>query len=303
MAKILITGGSGLIGREISKRLQRDGHQPQWLSRDGKTQQGIPTFKWDVTKGYLDPAAFEGVEHVVHLAGAGIAEKRWTTSYKQEVIDSRVKSVALLAAQLQKYGQQVKSFTGASAVGYYGARQSAKVMTETEPAYPDFLGRTCAEWERAYAPLHNMNLRCCVLRTGIVLSREGGAYAQLARLFRLGVGAAVGTGRQAMPWIHINDMARMYLHCIYHPQLQGTFNAVAPEQVSHFGFCRQLAASLHRPFFLPRIPTAFLKVVLGERALLLTEGVYVSGEKIRSTGFQFEYEALQPALKALAADM
>lgn len=300
MTKILITGGTGLIGNLISKQLLAAGREPVFLSRRAGEENGIKKFKWDIEKGLVDPAAFEGVEHVIHLAGAGIADKRWTKKYRREILDSRVKSSAVLFEQLSKHKITLKSFTGASAIGYYGARQSQRVMTEEEPFYPDFLGHTCLRWEQSYASFIEAGIRTSIIRAGVVLSRDGGAWQKMAVPFRLGLGAVIGSGRQYLSWIHVHDIARVYLHALLNENISGTFNAVAPQPVTNSEFSKLLSRSLHRPLILPPVPSFALKAVMGESAKLSTEGVNVSCRKLVDTGFRFEFGGLEKALEDLA---
>lgn len=299
MAKILITGGSGLVGRAISELLLNNNHQPVWLGREAGIVDGIKKFKWDVATGYIDEKAFDSVEHVIHLAGAGIMDKRWTEQYKKEVIDSRVKSSELLFKYISKNKYPVKTLVGASAVGYYGAIQSNEVFTETHAPGNDFLANCCVLWENSYAPFIASGIRTTLLRTSLVLSKKGGPYKPLSVPFKLGLGAALASGKQYFPWIHINDLSAMYVKALFDADLNGVYNAAATEQPTNKQFSKQLAKSLHRPFFLPNLPKGLLKLALGENAVVVTEGVNVSNQKIKAAGFKFEFETLDKALEEL----
>lgn len=299
MAKILITGGSGLLGRAISQLLLKEGHQPLWLSRSEGTENGIRKFKWNLVNRSIDEKAFEGVEHIIHLAGSGIVDKRWSLTYKKDLLESRVKSSELLQEYILKTKCPLKSFVGGSAIGYYGAVESNHVFTEDDLPGRDFLAETCVNWERSYLPLTRSGIRTCVIRTGIVLSKNGGAYAKMVFPFKLGLGAAVAPGTQAFPWIHIDDIAALFVRALLDEKYSGVYNGVSSENTTNLIFSQQLAGSLKRPFFLPKIPSFILNLVLGERAVTLTKGVFVSNKKLKANGFQFKYEKLSDALDAL----
>lgn len=298
-AKILITGGSGLVGRAISELLINKGHTPVWLSREAGESKGIKKFKWDLAAKYIDEKAFEGVETIIHLAGSGITGKRWTERYKKEIIDSRVKSSELLYSYISKNTHPVKTLVGTSAIGYYGAIQSDQVFTEDDAPGHDFMAECCVLWEKSYGPFINAGIRVPIIRTGVVLSEKGGAYKTLAIPAKLGFGAAMGSGEQYFPWIHINDLAGIYLKAIVDEQMTGPYNAVGPELVTNKGFSRQLSKSLHRPFFMPNIPAALLKIAVGESAIAITEGLQISAQKIKAAGFKFEFDTLGAALHDL----
>jgi hypothetical protein len=300
MSKILITGGSGLIGKKISELLLKLGREPVWLSREGNTQGKIKSYQWDIQKRTVDEKAFEGVEQIVHLAGAGIADKRWTEAYKQNIIDSRVKSSELLLEHITKKNIKIKTLVGGSAIGYYGAKQSDKVVNENESPGNDFLAESCVLWEKSYLPFSNLGIRVTVIRTGVVLSRDGGAYPKMAMPFKMGLGAALGSGKQFFPWIHINDVANIFVHALLHETMDGIYNAVCSEYVTNKDFSKQLAKSFHKVFFLPNVPAFVLRLAMGENALMVTEGLKIDNTKIKKTGFVFEFETLDAALKDLA---
>ncbi len=299
MVKILITGGSGLVGRAISDLLLKEGHQVCWLSREKGSSGKIQKFKWDIKTGYIDEAAFTGVEAIIHLAGTGIIDKRWTDAFKKEVIDSRVKSSQLLFDTVSKNNFEIKTLVGSSAVGYYGSVQSEHCYSENDAPGTDFLAKTCIAWEKSYEPFIHSGIRTVMIRTGVVLSRDGGAYEKMTPPFRLGLGATIASGKQYFPWIHIHDLAGIYIHALFHASLSGPYNAVASKTVNNKEFSKQLAKSLNRPFFLPNVPEFVLKLALGERAVTVTSGLKISNEKIKAAGFKFEFDLLEYALKNL----
>ncbi|MBA2611292.1 MAG: TIGR01777 family protein [Bacteroidetes bacterium] len=301
MANILITGGSGLVGKAISELLLKNNHQPVWLSREEGKYKSIKKFKWDVSRNYIDENAFEGVESVIHLAGAGIADNRWTTAYKKEIIDSRVKSSELLFNYISKNKFPIKTLVGSSAMGYYGATQSEKIFTETDGPGNDFLAETCVLWEKSYQPFIDAGIRTSIIRTGVVISKTGGAYVKMAPAFKLGFGAGLASGKQAFQWIHINDIASIFQYALLNTTINGIYNGVGSELIDNKNFSKQLAKSLHKPFFAPNLPGFLLKIFMGESAVIITEGVKISNKKIKDSGFKFEFETAEAALKDLAS--
>ena len=301
MAKILITGGSGFVGRAISEAALKQGHQPIWLGREAGEWKGIKKYKWDIDTSYLDERALEGVDHIIHLAGAGIADKRWTERYKQEIIDSRIKSSALLFDYLSKGKHGVKSLAGASAIGYYGARQSKHLFNEEDFPGTDFLAKTCLLWEKSYFPFGSAGIRTVTVRTGLVLGKEGGFYKKMLPFFKLGAGFSLGNGQQYFPWIHVDDLVSIYLYALQNEATCGAYNAVGSELVTNKEVSKRLAQSLHSPFFLPGAPSFLLNMGLGESAVMLTEGLKISNGKIKQAGFKFQFETVKDAFDNLKA--
>lgn len=299
MAKILITGGSGLVGRAISELLVKQGHEIRWLSREQGYSGVIQKFKWDVKTGYADEKAFDGVESIIHLSGAGIIDKSWTKAYKKEILDSRVKSSQLLFDTLLKNKFKITTLVGASAVGYYGSAPGNHAYSENDAPGNDFLADTCIAWEKSYEPFIAAGIRTAVIRTGIVLSKEGGAYPKMVPPFKFGLGAALASGKQYFPWIHIEDLAGIYCYTLFNEQAQGAYNAVASNAVTNKEFSKALAKSFQKPFFLPNVPAFALKLVLGERAITVMGGLKISNEKIKKAGFHFKFDALENALNYL----
>ena len=300
MSNILITGGSGLVGKAVSDILLKNNHQPVWLSREEGHYKGIKKFKWDIDKNFIDEKAFEGVENIIHLAGSPIADKHWTENNKKQILDSRVKSSELLFNYVSKNNYKIKTLVGGSAIGYYGAIQSEKIYTETDKPASDFLSETCIAWEKSYNAFINANIRTCIIRTGVVLSKNEGAYAKMAAPAKLGFGAAIASGKQFFPWIHINDIAAIFTHALFNQNVSGIYNAVGSELITNKDFSQQLSKSLNKPFFIPNIPKFVLKIAMGERAIMVTEGVKISNQKIKDAGFKFEFETAVEALNELA---
>ncbi|MBC7694420.1 MAG: TIGR01777 family protein [Burkholderiales bacterium] len=301
MGVILISGGTGLVGTALTKYLISKGHEVRILSRNPKSSSQIQSFYWDVNKNEIDEKAFDGVEHIVHLAGSGIADKRWTDDRKQDIIDSRVNSMKLISSIIKKRNIQLKSFVGASAIGIYGMSTSEKVFTETDTGKDDFLVQSCTQWENSYQEIKSLASKSCVIRIGVVLSDKGGALKRLLPLFKLGLGSAVGSGKQYMPWIHLDDLVSVFHEALFNPNYSGIYNAVSSEETTNYSFSKQLAKSLSKPFFLPNVPAFALKLLFGEMANVLLEGSRVSNQKLINLGFNFKYNNLCDALKEIVS--
>lgn len=296
MAKVLITGGSGLVGARLSEMLLAEGDEVVHLSRKAGTHAGVQAFAWDVDGGYIDPAAFEGVTHVVHLAGAGVADKRWSAQRKQEILDSREKGTALLLQGMQAAAIPPKALVAASAIGFYGDA-GIELCVEESPAGSDFLAEVCQRWEAAAAPAAAFT-RLCSLRIGIVLSNEGGALPKMMLPFRFFAGGVLGSGRQMMSWIHIDDLCALILFVLENESCRGTYNAVAPLPVSQYTFMKALGRAMRRPLWM-WVPGLVLKLVLGEMAATVLGSQFVSNEKIQQADFRFKYQTVYQALKQL----
>ena len=297
MSKILISGGSGLVGKSISQLLLKQGHQVVWLGRVQGEWQGIKKFKWDPETSYIEKEAFEGVEHIIHLAGAGIADKVWTKSYKEELLSSRIKSSALLYRCVKENKFPIKTIIGASAIGYYGYSNSDKVFTEEDKPDTSFLSELSVKWENSYTPFSEAGIRVAIVRIGIVLSKDGGFYAKLAPLYKLGLGSVFTKKTNYLSWIHIKDVSALFVFCLKNKNCQGVFNAVSSESTLITDFSRQFAASLNKPLFMPVLPEFFARLIMGERSVMLTKGVRVSNEKIKALGFEFEFDTVEKALE------
>lgn len=302
MAKILITGGTGSIGKYLIKILMETGHEPVVLTR-GSIDQKLPykTFKWDQEKEYIDEKAFEGIEHIINLAGAGIADKRWTQKRKEEIVNSRINSSKLLYAYLIKLNVKPLSFIGASAIGIYGAKTSEQIFTENDLPASDFLGTTCKLWEESYEPFVKMGINTSIVRIGVVLAKNVGAYSKISAPIKYGFGTVLGNGKQYMPWIHVSDLVNIFTALITSKIPFGIYNAVASEHVTNKVFTIALANSLHRKILLPNTPAFILKLAMGEMSAIILEGSRVSNQKILENGFKFQFNDLKAAFSDLAS--
>jgi uncharacterized protein (TIGR01777 family) len=297
MKTILITGGTGLIGEKISKLLLQRGYKVSILTRSTNMKDdSIKYFQWDIKNEMIEEGAFENINTIIHLSGSNIGEKRWTSKRKIEIYNSRINSTKFLLAYIKKNNITINHFISASAIGYYGTNTSEKIFSEGCKSGNDFLANTCLNWEKEVLKFQEFGVKTTILRTGIVLSLNGGALKKMVIPARVGLNAALGKGIQYMPWIHIKDLACMYLELIG-KEKQGIFNAVSSDYCTNFEFAKTLSKVLKKPFLLPNIPSFILKLLLGEMAVIALEGSRVNNDKIKNIGFQFEFEKLKPALK------
>lgn len=259
----------------------------------------VPSYVWNPEKGDLDPKAFDGVDTIVHLAGAGIGDKRWSADRKREILDSRIRSTALLVDFLRSAKHEVRTVVAASAIGYYGFGSGEEEFTEESAPGRDFLASVVVRWEQETERFRALGCRVVKPRIGVVLSGDGGALKEIVRPIRWGVGAPLGTGTQWMSWIHIDDLCALIAYAIDNPQMEGVYNAVAPQPITNLGLTREIARQLHRKVFLPPIPSFVLRTMLGEMADLVTKGSKVSGARISIRGFQFRFPRLPEAIAHL----
>lgn len=297
MKKILITGGTGLIGNHLTRLLQHQGFEVMYLSRK-KKEGSFKTFYWNINTNEIDDHAVSQADYIIHLAGANVAGKRWTTGYKNEILESRIKSTALLHDSMQRSPHHIKAVISASATGYYGHRGDEWLQEDASPAN-DFLGNTCVQWESAVQKIASLNKRVVLLRTGIVLAKEGGALPPLVKPIGFGIAPIFGNGRQFYPWIHINDLCHMFLHAIVNENIEGPYNAVAPEPKRYIDLMSTIAKTLGKIKINVPVPMPLLKIMMGEFVETLAFSTRCSSEKIEATGFTFRYAKLKDALQEL----
>lgn len=297
MKKVIISGGSGLIGSKLTDLLKAQGHEVFLLSRDPDKKNANYIY-WDPVRSILEPGVFQYCDTLIHLAGAGIGDKRWTSGRKKEIIESRVKSTELLFEKLNREKHQVKTIIAASATGYYGNRGN-ELLSESASGDSSFLSETCKEWEKASSRFEELGIRLIILRIGFVLSGRGGALPLMSLPVKLFAGAALGKGDQYISWIHIDDLCRIFLHAMDNERMKGIYNAVAPNPVTNHQFYKLLAEKLKRPLWPFNIPSFLLRTILGEKADLVLHGQRVSGRKLSETGFDCRYKDLKDALDHL----
>lgn len=293
-----------MIGSALTPLLVKNGHDVTILSRNNRESNDphIRYALWNVEAQTIDEKAVAEADYIIHLAGAGVADKRWSKARKKEIIDSRVQSSQLLVKALRQ-PNRVKAVISASAIGWYGSDKRHKLTNkpfkEDTPADTDFLGEACRLWEESIQPVEALGKRLVKFRTGIVLSTEGGAYAEFVKPLKFGIAGFLASGKQVISWIHIDDMCRMYVYAIEN-QIKGVFNAVAPNPITNKDLTLKLAEKMRGKFFVPlHVPGFALRLALGELSVEVLKSATVSAEKIQSTGFQFLYPSIDSALRNL----
>jgi uncharacterized protein (TIGR01777 family) len=295
-SSVLITGGSGLVGRYLTSLLLEKGYHVSHLSRKTNQFGKVRVFRWDPDKEILDPVVFEGIDYVIHLAGANIGEKRWTKNRKDEIVKSRVDSALFLNKVISNAGITLKAFISASAVGYYGSVVSENIFSENDPAGEDFLGVTCSHWEEAADLFGKMGVRTVKIRTAVVLEKSDNALTKLMIPAKFGFMVATGSGRQYLPWIHISDLSNIYLKAIEDSSMNGAYNAVSPHYITHMEFVKTLAHIIGKPVLPFTIPAFFLQAAFGKMSDIILKGSRISAEKIMNSGFSFRFSNLEDAL-------
>ena len=298
--EIAVTGSNGLIGTALIAALEADGHGVRRLVRGGASGPG--RVAWDPAAGTIDAAGLEGIDAVVHLAGEGIGEKKWSPEQKRRILDSRTSGTDLIARTIAGLTTKPAVLVSASAVGWYGGQRGDEVLTEASaaPEPADFLAVVCAAWEAATAPAEAAGVRTVHLRTGIVLTPSGGALGRMITPFKLGLGGRIASGKQWMSWISIDDEVGAIRHALTTDALAGPVNATAPEPVTNADFTKTLGSVLHRPTLLPT-PLAPLRVVYGGELVraLLVDGQRVLPTALESSGYEFAHRDLATALRAV----
>jgi len=298
--RVLITGATGLVGSQLVALLLQNGVVVHYLTTSRKkieSQANYHGFYWNPSQGIIDENALMGVDAIVHLAGANIAH-RWTESYKQEIIESRILSSNVLFKALKENPHSVKQIISASAIGIY-PDSPHKVYDEEETTVGDnFLGNVVATWEESVNKFKLLKLNVCKIRIGLVLSDKGGALAEMVKPIKMGFGTPFGSGKQMQSWIHIHDLVEIFYFAIQN-QLEGTYNAVAPNPVTNKTLTQEIAKCLNKPLFMPNIPRLMMKIMLGEMHTILFESQHVSSKKIEKAGFTFQYKTVEKALQHL----
>lgn len=289
---VLITGANGTLARRLSYVLEKK-YELRFLSRKPVCAN---QFLWDIDKSYVDAEAFVGVKHIVHLAGTSVAEGRWSQKQKLNIRHSRVQSAALLLRALKEQRIKIQTFISASAVGYYGTQTTKRIYAEGDTCGSDFLSEVCVEWEQAAAGFEAVSQRVIVMRLGTIFSGEGGALPQMSKPIALGLGAALGTGKQYVAWIDVDDACRFVKFAIEKP-LQGTFNLVASSHLTNAELTQKIANQLQKKLWLPNVPAFVMKMLFGEMSVLLLEGSRISNEKVKQAGFVFQYESVEASLQ------
>ncbi|WP_294960593.1 TIGR01777 family oxidoreductase [uncultured Flavobacterium sp.] len=294
---VLLTGGSGFIGKHLTDVLIEAGFSVSVLSRsERKNTQRVTYYKWDIKKNYIDKNAILNADYIIHLAGEGIVEKRWTRRRKRAIIESRVRPVEMIYSILEKNNKKLEAFVSASGIGIYGAITSHKICTENSAPANDFLGTTCQKWESAADKIGSLNIRTVKIRTGIVLGKNEGFLKKMIPTFKSGFGAILGSGKQYLPWIHIEDLCQIYLKSIEDTKLEGPYNACITDNTTNARFSKTMAKLYDYTIWLPKVPPFVLKILLGKMSEAVLTGQRVSSEKIQKAGFEFQFTDLEKSL-------
>lgn len=295
---VLISGGSGFVGRNLTGLLLSKGYSVSILTRGEKqNRESVFYYKWDVSNQTIDEEAVLNADYIIHLAGENIAEKRWTAKRKAAIIESREQSTLLLYSVLKKNNKKLDAFISASGVGIYGAVNGEEICKEDMLPANDFLGYTCQKWEESLDFIENLNIRTVKIRTGLVLGKNDGILKKLIPLFKYRLGAALGSGKQYMPWIHVDDLCSIYYQAIVDPDMSGPYNAAINDNTTNSIFSKTLACVFGYSIWLPNVPIFILKLAMGEMAKIVLTGRRVSSDKIEETGFKFQFKNLEGALR------
>jgi len=304
MQTVLITGGTGMVGQSLTNLLLAKGYEVIVLTRQKKqsSRTHFSYAQWDVKKGWIDPSAIAAADYIIHLAGEGVADKRWTTARKKAILDSRVDTSALIVKSLKDNPNKVKAIVAASAIGWYGPDNQKSIQTgfvETDPVDSSFLGDTCKLWEESMHPVKEMGIRLVTIRIGIVLNNKGGALAEFIKPARFGAAAILGDGKQMVSWIHQQDLNRLMLFALEQEQVIGVYNAVAPDPVNNATLTKAIAQRFHKWSIPFNVPSFILKIMLGEMSVEVLKSAKVSAAKIIAAGFSFDYASMDEALDDL----
>ena len=295
MKKILISGATGLVGKKLARKLYERGYHVEILVRSKTDKSDFKSYLWDYEKKYLEAGALDNTYIFIHLAGAPI-NKRWTKSYKKQIYSSRIDSAQFIYEEMRKIGIHPEAVISSSAVGIYGQMTSQQIFSENDPPSDDFLGTVCADWELRAHQFKKLGSRVVCIRTSTVVSEKGGALEAFKKPIELNIGAALGSGDQYFPWIHIDDLVNMYFKAVEDVSMNGAYNASAPDFLNNRELTKKIASHLGKKIWLPNIPKFIIKAALGEMSVLALEGSRVSSRKIENSGFKFIYNNLDKAL-------
>ena len=295
---VLITGGTGFVGRSLTDLLLRNSFSVSILSRSKRqNKKDISYYIWDIKNQTIEDAAVNNADYIIHLAGENIAGERWTEKRKKAIVASREDSIKLIRNVLAKQNHKVSAFISASAIGIYGAINGEAICKESTPPASDFLGRTCQIWEAAVDTIGQLGIRTVKVRTGLVLGEGDGLIKKLKPIFKYRLGAPLGSGKQYMPWIYIDDLCEIYLKAINDDTVRGPYNAAIQDDTDNIAFSRTFAAVYGYKMWLPHVPAAIIKLGMGQMSKIVLTGRRISSEKIRKTGFTFKITDIEEALR------
>jgi uncharacterized protein len=299
---IIITGGTGLVGRHLSVKLSEKGYRVILLSTQRSYSSSFPVCYWDVQRGIVDKKAVSEASFIIHLAGAGIGKKLWSDRRKQEILDSRVKGAQLIFNTIKENKTNLKAFISASASGYYGTITTEKIFAEDDPPADDYTGRVCREWEEAADSFKSLGIRTVKIRTGIVLAKDGGALAGMLIPLKFGLNLIPGKGDQYLPWIHIDDLSEIYIRAVEDAAMSGAWNAAAPDFITMNQCMGVIARIRYKSRLQLHVPAFAIRLARGEMANLLLKGSRVSADKLLKEGFKFVFPSHTKALEHLLTD-
>lgn len=294
---VLLTGGSGFVGKHLTEVLIARGFSVSVLSRsDRKNTPLITYYKWDLKSNFIEEEAVLKADYIIHLAGEGIVESRWTEKRKKAILESRIKPIELIYSVLKNNNKILDAFVSSSAVGIYGAATSQEICSEDTPPANDFLGMTCQKWENAVDTIDSLQIRTVKIRTGIVLGKDEGFLKKITPSFKAGFGAVLGSGKQYVPWIHIEDLCQIYAKALIDLEMNGPYNAAITDNTTNAKLSRILAHLYGYKIWLPKIPAFVLQLILGEMSIAILEGKRVSSQKIQKAGYEFQFTDIEIAL-------
>jgi uncharacterized protein len=297
MKRVVITGGTGFTGSRLSELLSGEGFEVVHLTRAVRPGGKYKSYRWDPQHGYCDPEAIKEGDTLIHLAGANIGGKLWSKTRKHEIISSRTETADLLFSVSAGRGIRPSAFITASGVNIYGSQTTQNIFSESDPPSDDFLGETCRLWEAAAEPFAVAGIRVVKVRTALVLASRGSALSKLTFPVVAGLVVRFGPGSQYFPWIHIDDLCRIYLRAVTDSAMAGPFNAAAPDHITYDMLMREVARQKRLPVFLPHVPAWLLKAFMGEMSVVLTGGSRISSRRLVESGFGFKFPDISSALR------
>ena len=293
MERVLIAGGSGYIGRHLTQQLIQNGYEVSWLTRKPSLKNPIKQYTWNYKVGAIEHGAIANADVLINLAGAPINGRRWNRRYKQEIQDSRIQATQFLFETLKTTPNTIRTYVHASAIGFYGYEDSVNPHTENDAAGIDFLATTCRLWEEKAVQFEKLNIRTCIIRTGIVFNSGSEAFNKIISPFRFHVGAIIGTGKQYFPWIHIYDLCNAYSKMLFDRNTHGAYNAVAPDQITNGDLTKEIAKYYPKKILIFNIPAPIVRLLLGGIAKSMLSGSKISSGKIIAAGFKFHYGSIK----------